>query len=404
MGKRSKISFSAIRRNVGLGIRYPWIASKLARLQSQKWFLEKRYPSLWHGKAGTIKQVSIRITDICNLRCIMCGQWGETGFLHDADLKELKKQEVPVQRYIECFEDLVAQGHKPVVYLWGGEPTLYDGWLELLQATTAMKLPATIATNGTRIAQYAEELVDMPMFLLQVSVDGHNEELHNRIRRGVGSTNSFRSIQEGLDKIIEVRKQRKADMPMITTLSTISRDNASHLVDIYETYRNKADLCVFYPAWWIDEQSADAHTKDFERRFGFEPTLHRGWVGGWTPDDYKALNEQLLELKARSKEKGSPAVIILPDIAGMDNLKSYYTDHSATFGYDRCISIFQNVEIDSNGDLSPCRDYHDYVVGNIKDKTITELWNSDKYRAFRKSLVTDGLMPACTRCCGLMGY
>ena len=404
MSKRSRISYGAVSKNLGMFLRHPWIASKLARLQAQKWWLDKRYPSLGHGRAGTIKQVSIRITDICNLRCIMCGQWGDTGFLHGQDLKELKRQEVPLTRYIECFEDLVAHGHKPVVYLWGGEPTLYDGWLELLKATTAMGLPATIATNGTRIAQYAEELAAMPMFLLQVSVDGHNAELHNRIRRGVGSTDSFAAIQEGLGAMIEARKALKGDLPMITTLTTISRDNSPHLVDIYEAYRDKADLCVFYPAWWIDEASADAHAADFERRFGFAPTLHRGWIGGWTPEDYPALNAQLMELKKRSKEKGAPPVIILPDITGEENLEAYYTDHDATFGYNRCLSIFQVVEIDSNGSLSPCRDYHDYVIGNIKDATITELWNCESYRTFRKSLVTDGLMPVCSRCCGLMGY
>ena len=62
------------------------------------------------------------------------------------------------------------------------------------------------------------------------------------------------------------------------------------------------------------------------------------------------------------------------------------------------------VEGDSNGDLSPCRDYHDYVVGNLKEATITELWNSEAYRRFRRSLAEDGLMPVCSRCCGLMGY
>jgi hypothetical protein len=44
------------------------------------------------------------------------------------------------------------------------------------------------------------------------------------------------------------------------------------------------------------------------------------------------------------------------------------------------------------------------VVGNIKDATITELWNSPAYRKFRQSLATEGLMPVCSRCCGLMGY
>jgi hypothetical protein len=35
---------------------------------------------------------------------------------------------------------------------------------------------------------------------------------------------------------------------------------------------------------------------------------------------------------------------------------------------------------------------------------MSDLWNNDRYVKFRKSIATDGLMPVCTRCCGLMGY
>jgi radical SAM protein with 4Fe4S-binding SPASM domain len=62
------------------------------------------------------------------------------------------------------------------------------------------------------------------------------------------------------------------------------------------------------------------------------------------------------------------------------------------------------VEINSNGDVSPCRDYHDYVVGNIKRNYISDLWNSEAYKLFRQSITGKGLMPVCARCCGLMGY
>jgi len=43
-------------------------------------------------------------------------------------------------------------------------------------------------------------------------------------------------------------------------------------------------------------------------------------------------------------------------------------------------------------------------VGNVKTATLSELWNSERYVAFRRSLTTKGLMPVCSRCCGLMGY
>ena len=97
-------------------------------------------------------------------------------------------------------------------------------------------------------------------------------------------------------------------------------------------------------------------------------------------------------------------MVILPPLAEQADLEAYYTDHEARFGFDKCVSIYSAVEIDSNGDMSPCRDYHDFVVGNVKERTVTQLWNSAPYVQFRQSLSTKGLMPVCARCCGLMGY
>ncbi|QJT08423.1 radical SAM/SPASM domain-containing protein [Oceanidesulfovibrio marinus] len=403
MSKRSTIGCGSILRLASRLYKYPWIYSSLAGLQLEKTFFNQIGPKGGEGDANKIRQVSIRITDLCNLRCIMCGQWGEHGFLHGKNLKELKKCEVPVERYQELLRDLAAHGHRPILYLWGGEPTMYNGWLDLLETAKELKMPSSIVTNGTKLAQYADRIIDSSMYLCQISIDGHNEELHNSIRRAQG-INSFKSINEGIDALQEARARANKKLPLIASLTTVSRDNANNLVDIYEAFKDKVDLCVFYPAWWISEERADAHTKDFERRFGFEPQLHRGWIGGWTPQDYKALNEQFQELRARSKGYKNPPVIFIPNLDGEEDLEKYYTDHSERFGYDECISIFQVIEIDSNGDISPCRDYHDYVVGNVKDQTITEIWNSDRFKQFRKSISQDGLMPVCSRCCGLMGY
>ena len=62
------------------------------------------------------------------------------------------------------------------------------------------------------------------------------------------------------------------------------------------------------------------------------------------------------------------------------------------------------MEIDSNGDVSLCRDYHDYIIGNIKNDSVMDMWNNDKAQKFRSSISTEGPMPVGRRCCGLMGY
>ena len=224
--------------------------------------------------------MSFRITDLCNLRCHTCGQWGDQGFLHGQNLRDLKQSEVSLDRYLEILRDLVRHGHHPTVYLWGGEPMLYEGSLELIEAATNLKLPTAIATNGTRIAAAAERLVQAPMFLLQLSIDGPDAALHNQARPGVGGADNFADIQAALAAVGEARRDRRSTLPLIASLTTISQDNFRHLVDIYEAFRDKVDLFVFYLSWWIDPDAVKAHEADFRRRFGFTPALAPGLGGG----------------------------------------------------------------------------------------------------------------------------
>lgn len=404
MSRRSTIGLGAAAGCFWRVARHPWIGSKLVGLQLDKWFFNHLHPAVADGQGGRIRQLSLRITDLCHLRCRTCGQWGEAGFLHDKDLAELKRQEVSPQRYVEVMEDLVAHGHRPLVYLWGGEPMLYAGSLEVIEAAARLGLPASVATNGIRVAAAAERLVQAPLFLFQISIDGPSAELHNAIRPAVGGADNFAEISAALEAIRGARGGNRTGLPLVASLTVISEQNAAHLADIYDVFRDRVDLFVFYLSWWIDEARAREHEQDFERRFGCEPACHRGWIGRWKPADYESLDSELQRVVALSRSRGAPPVVMIPRVLGADALRAYYCDHANRFGYDQCISIFQAVEINSNGDMSPCRDYHDYVVGNIKDSTITELWNSERYREFRRSISRDGLMPVCSRCCGLMGY
>jgi radical SAM protein with 4Fe4S-binding SPASM domain len=311
---------------------------------------------------------------------------------------------VSPDRYLSLLDDLVESGHRPFVYFWGGEPMLYDGLVDLVEGAAALGLPVSIATNGTGVAAAAERFVRAPLGLCQLSIDGPSPELHNQARPGVGKVDNFSEVLTGLEAVNEARRAMGEPLPLIVSLTVISRANQGELVEIYETFRDKVDLFVFYLSWWIDEGRARAHDRDFSRRFGSRPRTHWGWIGNWIPDDYELLDSQIAELKKHSRPLRAPPVVLLPSLTGTDSLKRYYTDHEARFGFDRCVSIYQAVEINSNGDLSPCRDYHDYVVGNVKTATITQLWNATPYRDFRKNLDEEGLMPVCSRCCGLMGF
>lgn len=380
----------------------PEFSLSAAKLLISRVLLNMRVP---HDGAGArIRQVSLRLTDLCNLRCHTCGQWGDNGYLIGRPMADLVRSEVAPERYIELLQDLVQHGHRPGIYLWGGEPMLYRGLVDLVEAATKLGLPTSIATNGTKLAENAGRLAGAPMFLVQVSIDGADAASHNACRPGANrSADNYATIVGALDALCSERARRNARLPILAGLCTINRLNADRLVDVYDAFAGRVDVMVFYLSWWIDEEAAAEHTRQFVNRFGTAPTRHIGWIGGWRPSDYEGLSRQLTALCRKATTSKGPGVVIIPHVTGARELERYYTDHSATFGYDRCTSIYRAVEINANGDMSPCRDYHDYVVGNVKTHSITELWNSEAYRRFRRSVHQDGLMPVCTRCCGLMG-
>ena len=153
--KRSHISpWVALKHSMRVA-RHPWIASKLLKLETEKTFFNILHPLHSKGRAGKIRQVSIRITDLCNLRCHTCGQWGPKGFLHGKDLKALRQSEVFSERYLDLLADIAKHGHHPSVYLWGGEPMLYEGILDVMAGATGLRMPVAIATNGTHLAASA---------------------------------------------------------------------------------------------------------------------------------------------------------------------------------------------------------------------------------------------------------
>src|SRR5271157_65178 len=86
---QSSVPIATIMKTAPKLLERPRYAKNVAMLQVDRflWNLTGRHRN---GKAGRIRQCSIRITDICNLRCHTCGQWGDQGFLRGCSLKDLR--------------------------------------------------------------------------------------------------------------------------------------------------------------------------------------------------------------------------------------------------------------------------------------------------------------------------
>lgn len=347
------------------------------------------------GESSALKQISIKITNMCNLRCKMCGQWGETGYNIGKPAKEINKT-LPFDVYKKLVDDVADR--KPIFYIWGGEPFLYPDIMPFLKYLKGKKLITAIVTNGIKLKKNAEELVEMGLDCLMVSLDGPRE-VHNEIR---GSGTCFDILVEGLQEINEQKRLLKKKKPYIVPLVTISRYNEDYLEDIFDVAAGlDIDCLIVYYSWFTTPELGQAHTRLMESRLGCTPLAWKGYVG-----EFSRVNTDLLmDSVRRIKEKEYPFFyMFIPDLKEADIVK-YYESPVNMFGYSRCLMPWLAAELMPNGDMTFCRDYPDYTIGNITQDSIINLFNSERARKFRKLLKDEGgLLPICARCCGLMGW
>ena len=76
-----------------------------------------------------VSQVAIRCTDVCDLRCRTCGQWGENGWV----LAKLRRGEKLASISWETARRIIheTKHDRPFYYIWGGEPTVWKPLLPL---------------------------------------------------------------------------------------------------------------------------------------------------------------------------------------------------------------------------------------------------------------------------------
>ena len=162
-----------------------------------------------------IQQIGLRITNICNLRCKTCGQWGETGYNLKKDGKELTDI-VPVQRYIEIADEV--KKFKPIYYIWGGEPFLYPGLFEFTGRIKDNGSLLAVVTNATFLTARAKDIIKQKWDALMFSLDGP-EEIHDKIR---GKKGTFKKIKEGILAVNEQKEKNRTKLPWTMALVTVS--------------------------------------------------------------------------------------------------------------------------------------------------------------------------------------
>lgn len=343
--------------------------------------------------------VSIELTDRCNLSCVGCKFYGESGAYRKEGVyaKNGRKTDSMSLENVKKIIDQVAF-FKPLIIITGGEPLLNPDCLPIIDYIHQKGLVATLETNGTLITdEMAEKLIRSDISVIMVSVDGP-EEVHDKWR---GRAGAFQKAVGGLKKLREIRGSEST--PILNISYTIERDSfdrMSEFIGIAEDIG--VDTLQYSVLNWITSEIADRHKKVFfefmrERNDFVDSDIHDGAAG----IDTNILVEQVREIH-RIAQNREMHIRFSPHIDKDDLWKyeKYYKDLSFILT-DRCYHPWFACSIKANGDVSSCVSTINYLYGNIFETSFKELWNCEKVKRFRRSLRKIGHFPACIRCPGL---
>jgi len=329
--------------------------------------------------------IDVQLTYLCNLRCKMCGQWGEKGlFINKA--ADLRRMELDTEAWIKFFSEIAP--YRPEILLWGGEPLLRDDFPVVLARLGELGLMTSIVTNGTLLREHTAVLTAPHVRVIYLSLDGDAAH-HDAIR---GRQGTFNRIAEGVKALREVRG--KAERPFLIALTAMQRDNEEILASMGDVAAELGlDRLIYSPLMFIEKDRAVEQQEYIRRNFGMEWKCSASWdVGclGVNPEVVQPILDRLPRI-----HRGVELDTNLPK--GI-SLRQWHEDTAETGGNRCCRVPWKKMNVMPNGDCNFCGDFPDYIIGNIREQNVADIWNGDKAARFRQVMKTAGPSPVCRRC------
>jgi len=335
--------------------------------------------------------ISFTITNVCNLRCQMCGQWSETGYVNNDS--ERMKREICLSDWKRVTDELAANNIYSVL-LRGGEAFLYPDIIDLIEYVNSKGIFISIDTNGTVMGNHVKDLVRIGKIHLTFSVDGP-EEIHDMVR---GVPGSFRKMYQNILALNELEKENpgRISKSITFTVSPYSYKGLSQIPDIARSLNIPTITVV--PYYYCKKKTAEEYERLIQKEFGCRSFSARGFQYEESGIDLSLFKEEYRKYLQNLKGLYNfPYMGSTKDGFHLNDFVTWFQDTTTWVGTQRCMNIERFIDIQPDGSVNFCTDFPDVSIGNIMEKTIQEIWNGESADTFRR-FRAENLLPICVRC------
>ena len=351
------------------------------------WIFPKRNYGYNHFKKLAL--VYFKLTAACNLRCVMCGQYGDKGVMKDCIAEETKKN-LPLETWKKFIDEIAPQ--RPVTYIWGGEPFLYPDLFPLAKYMVDKGLFVSVNTNGTLMERHAEQIVRDKWSMLFVSLDAFrdvNDEL-----RGKGA---YDKVIDGFKAINREKEKQKSNYPFLGVVTVVTNKNYKDLENLTEATREyNIDIHVMNLGTYTNDNIVATQKRFMKEKLDTDIDCLEAYNTGY---NLGIDGKQLHSILSNIQNKNHGHHILMVPILNPEKTHTYYAELETPVR-NHCIVPWCQANVNYNGDVHFCADYPDYILGNIKDQSFEEIYNGERANLFRKTIneCEGGMFPGCLRC------
>jgi len=348
------------------------------------WIEEGENQLRLHPPVTHLERVYIEPTNLCNLTCRTCmrNEWDET--LGQMSMEIFQR----ILAGIQSFPVL------PTIFFGGyGEPLRHPDILDMLRQAKALGGRVEMITNGILLGEkIRQELIDIGLDMLWVSMDGASPESYADVRLGA----ALPTILENLNRLHFHKLRTFKTRPAIGVAFVAMQRNIKDLPKVLEIGRR-------FGAQHFSISNVLAHNASLREEVLYEQSLY----------DHAVTHSAIFPVVTWPRIDTTPETL---NAFGKTLNGQYQTNLAgleAFRTFDTCPFINKNsTSIRWDGAVSPClpllhshtsylddhpRESTAYRVGSLDTDTLVEIWNDPDYVALRERLREFDFSP-CTIC------